>query len=70
MAAGHIPSNPNSTVKQTRMCVCYTMSSPYSSLYEDRRDANERGESNLTHAVRYFSSTTPYAQDCNYAVDL
>ena len=34
------------------------MSSPYLSLYEDRRDANERGESNLTHAVRYaFSST-------------
>ena len=44
----------------------YKISYPYSSLDEDRRDANERGESNLTHAVRYaFSSTTPNAQDCN-----
>ena len=48
----------------------YKMSSPYSSLYiyEHRRDANERGQSNLTHAVWYaFSSTTPIAQECNWS---
>ena len=31
-----------------------------SSSYDDRRDANKRGENNPTYAVRYvFSSTTP-----------
>ena len=33
-------------------------------FHTDRRDVNERGESNLTHAVQYaFLSTAPNVQD-------